>query len=156
MIRDRVPPERRYLYLGGTGFRRRALRKVRKSTAQRYYRLLPSHVAIGSFLHDRMTGPQRLDTCECWWCSCGKQRLRYYLFTECQAWAPQIRTLWQRIRVGCRWEHPRAPDLRWLWKEEAIEAVVEFLENTRVGYRCRLEGLEWTKTGTERRSRAGE
>lgn len=39
----------------------------------------------------------------------------------------------------CHWEHPRAPALLWLWKEEAIEAVLEFLENTRVGCRAPAE-----------------
>ena len=36
----------------------RALRKVRKSTTQRYYQLLSGHAAIGCFLHHRMTGPR--------------------------------------------------------------------------------------------------
>ena len=27
----------------------------------------------------------------------------------------------------------QAPALRWLWKEEATEAVIEFLEGTRIG-----------------------
>ena len=47
-IRDHVRPERRYHPPGGTGLRRRALRRVRKSTAQRYYQLLSGHAAIGS------------------------------------------------------------------------------------------------------------
>ena len=29
---------------------------------------LPGHAAIGSFLHDRTTGPQRAATDGCWWC----------------------------------------------------------------------------------------
>ena len=33
----------------------------------RYYQLLSGHAAIESFLHDRMTGPQRLDSDKCWW-----------------------------------------------------------------------------------------
>ena len=33
----------------------------------------------------------------------------------------------------CGWEHPWAPALRWLWKDDAVGAVVEFLENTKVG-----------------------
>ena len=72
-IRDHVRPERGYRPPGGTGLRRKALRKVRKSTAQRYYQLLSDHAAIGSFLHGRMTGPQRLETDKCWWCNCGKR-----------------------------------------------------------------------------------
>ena len=100
------------------------LRRVRKSTAQRYYQLLTGHAAIGSFLHDRMTGPQRLETDERWWCSCGKRQSRHPLFTECRA--PQTRELWKRIGKDCRWEHPRAPALRWLWKRDATGAVLEF------------------------------
>ena len=30
---------------------------------------------------------------------------------------------------------PEAPALRWLWREGAIRAVVDFLESTRVGCR---------------------
>ena len=54
-IEDHVRPERRYLPPGGGGFRKRAMRRVRKSTAQCYYQLLSGHAAIGSFLHDHMT-----------------------------------------------------------------------------------------------------
>ena len=39
----------------------------------------------------------------------------------------------------CRWEHPGAPALRWLWKEEAIGAVVEFRGGTRAGFRASAE-----------------
>ena len=63
-IREHVRPERRNLPPGGTAFRRRQLRKVRKSAAQRYYQLT-GHASIGSVLHDRMTGPQRLGSDEC-------------------------------------------------------------------------------------------
>ena len=137
-IRNHVWPERRYTPPGGPGFCRRRLRRARKSTAQRHYQLLSGHAAIGSFLHDRMTGPQRLETDERWWCNCGRQS-RYHLSAECQAWAPQIRDLWRKIGKDCHWEHPRAPALRWLWKEEATESVLEFLESTRVVCRASAE-----------------
>ena len=39
-IRDHARPERRDLPPGGTGFRRRAMRGVRKATAQRYFSCL--------------------------------------------------------------------------------------------------------------------
>ena len=39
----------------------------------------------------------------------------------------------------CGWEHPRAPALRWLWKDDAVGAVVDFLESTRVGGRASVE-----------------
>ena len=98
-IRDHVRPERHYVPPGGPGFRKRAMRRVRKSVAQRYHQLLPGHAAIGSFLHDQMTGPQRLETDECWWCNCGKRQSRHHLFTECRGWAPQIRELWQSVNL---------------------------------------------------------
>ena len=94
------------------------------------------HAATGSFLHDRMSGPQRLETDECGWCNSGRRQSRYHLFTECRAWAPQIRGLWRKVGKDCGWEHPRAPALRWLWKDDAVGALVELLENTRVGSRA--------------------
>ena len=138
-IAEHVRPERRYAPPGGPGFRKRAMRRVRKSIAQRYYQLLSGHAATGSFLHDRMTGPQRAESDECWWCNCGKRQSRHHLFTECRAWMPQIRKLWRRIGKDCGWEHPRAPALRWLWKDDAVGAVVEFLEGTRVDSRASAE-----------------
>ena len=63
---DHVRPERRYHLPGGGGFRKRAMRRVRKAIARRYCQLLLGHMAAGSSLHDRMTGPQRLDSDECW------------------------------------------------------------------------------------------
>ena len=39
----------------------------------------------------------------------------------------------------CGWEHPRTPALRWLWKDDAVGAVVDFLEGTRVGSRASAE-----------------
>ena len=52
---------------------------------------------------------------------------------------PQIKELWQRVGKGCGWEHPRAPALRWLCEDDAVGAVVEFLENTRLGSRASAE-----------------
>ena len=115
------------------------MRRVRKSTAQRYCQLLSGHAAIGSFLHGRIAGPQYLEPDECWWCNCGRRQSRFHLFVECQAWAPQIRELRKRIGKDFGWEHPRAPALRWLWKDDAVGAVPEFLEWTRVGSRASAE-----------------
>ena len=86
-----------------------------------------------------MTEPQRLETDECWWCNRGRQQSRHHLFTECRAWAPQIRALWKRAGKDCLREHPSAPALRWLWKKDATEVVLEFLESTRVGCRASAE-----------------
>ena len=103
----------------------------------------------GSFLHDRMSGPQRLDSDECWWCKDGRRQSRHHLFVECKSWTPQIRTLWQRVGKDCGWEHPRAPALRWLWKDDAVGAVVEFLESTKVGSRASVE-LARARVGEDR------
>ena len=138
-VEDHVRPEGRYHSSSGGGFRKRAMRRVRMSLAQRYYQLLSGHAATGSFLHDRMSGPQRLDSDECWWCNCGRRQSRIHLFTEFRTWAPQIRELWRRVGKDCGWEHPRAPALRWLWKDDAVGAVVDFLRSTRVGSRAPAE-----------------
>ena len=89
-VASHVRPERRYRPPGGSGLRRKAQHRVRKSLAGRYYQLLSGHAAIGSFLHERMTGPLRLESRECRWRSSGKRESRHHLFTECQAWAPRI------------------------------------------------------------------
>ena len=47
--------------------------------------------------------------------------------------------IWQKVGKDCGWEHPRAPALRRLWKDDAVGAVVELLENTRVGSRASAE-----------------
>ena len=88
-----------------------------------------------SFLHERMTGPLHLETSECRWCDTGERELRHHLFTECEAWRPQIRRLWRRIGKDpdYRRKRPRAPAVRELCRKEATEAVLEFLEDTRVG-----------------------
>ena len=87
-ITDHVKPERGYLPPGSGGFRKRAMRLVRKPTAQRHYQLLSGHAATGAFLHERRTGSQRLQSSECWWCNCGRRQSRFHLFVECRAWAP--------------------------------------------------------------------
>ena len=116
---------------GGTGLRRKQLGRARKLLASRHYQLLSGHAAIGSLLHDQMSEPRRLSSDERWRCNSGKRQTRYHLFTECRAWAPQIRRLWRRIGRDCRWEHRRAPSVRRLWREEATEAVLEYLGDTR-------------------------
>ena len=68
-------------------------------------------------------------------CNRDRRQSCHHLFVECRAWASQIRRLWRRIGKDCGWEHPRAPAVRWLWDERATGAVLEFLEDTRVGYR---------------------
>ena len=138
-IRDHVRPEHRHPPPpGGTGFRRRTMRRGRKATAQSYYQLLTGHATLRSFLRDRIAGPRRLESDRCW-CNSGARQSCHHLFIERRAWGPQIRTLWRRIGEDCHWEHPMAPALRWLLKEEATGAALGFLESTRVGFRAPAE-----------------
>ena len=92
-ITAHVCPKRRYRPPGGPGLRRKVLREVRKPIAGRYCQLLSGHAAIGPFLHERMTGPLRLESSECRRCGSGRRGSRHHLFTECQAMLPQIRRL---------------------------------------------------------------
>ena len=126
----------------------KALRRVGKSLASRYYQLLSSHAAVGAFLHERMAGPLSRESDECRHCSCGRRESRYHLFVECKAWAPRIRRLWKRVGKDCRWKHPRAPVVKKLWKEEATEAALEFLGDVRAG--C------WSSGGIARAPRMAE
>ena len=86
------------------------------------------HAAIGSSRHECIAGPLRVETSECRWCCSGKRESRHHLFTECE---------------DCGWKYPSAPAVRKLWSKEATEAVLEFLEDTRVGW--------WTSTRGARR-----
>ena len=102
---SRVRPECKHHPPRGTGIRKKQLRRVRKSLAGRYYQLLTGHAAIGSFLHERISGPQRAESSERQWCSCGKRQSRHHLFIEFRAWAPRIGRLWSRIGKDCGWKH---------------------------------------------------
>ena len=156
-ILDHVRPERRYSPPAGLGLRRQALRGVRKSLASRYYQLLSGHAAISSFLHERMMGPPRRESSDCRWCGSGKRESRHHLFIECRAWAPQIQRPWERVGKDYRWERPRAPAVRNLWKEGATEAVLKYSADTRVGCwslpRARRAPREAGDLGRRRRER---
>ena len=91
---------------------------------------MSGHAAIGPYLKDkvRKTGSDR-----CWWCGGGKKQTRHHLFTECRAWLPQIRRLWEDVGKACEWNHSRAPSVKWLWKEKTTEEVLKFLRDAGVG-----------------------
>ena len=138
-IGDHVRPERRYVPPGGPGFQKRVLRRVRKSVAQRYYHLfvrIRGDRSLPSRADDRAPeiDDERLLVVQLW-----EETVEAHLFTERKAWTPQIRDLWRRVGKDCGWEHPRAPALRWLWGDDAVGAVVELLESTRVGGRALAE-----------------
>ena len=104
-------PGRKYKSPLGKGLRRKLLRRTPKHIAGRYFQLLSGHAAIGPYLRDKI---YRADSDLCWWCGGGNKQTRHHLFTECRAWAPQIRKLWKDIGKAHGWKHPRAPSGKWL------------------------------------------
>ena len=123
-------PRGRYRPPRGRGLKRKLSRRARKSVASRYYQLLSGHSAIGPYLRDKI---RKTDDDRCWWCGGGKKQTRHHLFTECRAWCPQISRLWRDIGKADGWKRPRAPSVKWLWKERSTEAVLVISGNTRVG-----------------------
>ena len=123
-------PRRKYRLPPGRGVRRRLLRRAPKHIAGRYYQLLSGHAEIRPYLKDKT---HKVDDDRCWWCGGGKRQTRHHLFTECRAWTPQIRKLWKDIGYAQGWKHPRAPAVKWLWRERPTRAVLDFLGSTRVG-----------------------
>lgn len=76
----------------------------------------------------------KTDDDRCWRCGGGKRKTCHHLIIECRAWHPQTSKLWKDIYTGkaYEWKHPRAPSVRWLWKEKSTEVVLGFLGSTRV------------------------
>ena len=107
---------------------RKALARTRKELASRFYQLLSGHVAVAD--HLLRVGQATED--RCWWCGSGERQTRFHLFIKCRRWEPEIKRVWQRIRSDCVWGG--APSIRWLFGDEkAVPAILEFLEDTRVG-----------------------
>ena len=53
---------------------------------------------------------------------------------------PEIRQLWQRVERDCEWGSRRALSVRLLFRDErATQAILDFLEKTRVG---KMPGLD--------------
>ena len=107
---------------------RKALARTRKELVNRFYQLLSGHVAVAD--HLLRVGQATED--RCWWCGSGERRTRFHLFVKCRRWEPEIKRMWQRIRLDCGWGG--APSIRRLFGDErAVPAILEFLEDTRVG-----------------------
>ena len=66
------------------------------------------------------------------WCGSGARQTRHHLFMVCRRWTPEIRELWQKVRLETGWGG--APSIRRLFGDErAVKAILEFLEKTKVG-----------------------
>ena len=106
---------------------KKALARTRKELAGRFYQLLSGHAATAEhLLRIRQTPSDQY-----FWCGSDERQTRFHLFIRCRRWEPEIRKLWQRIRLDCGWGG--APSVRRLFGDEkAVPANLEFLEKTRV------------------------
>ena len=108
---------------------RKALNRARKELASRFYQLLSGHAAVAD--HLKRIGQAKSE--DCFWCGTGERQTRFHLFVRCRRWAPEIRKLWDRIRRDGG-EGGGAPSIRRLFGDERnVEAILEFLEGTKVG-----------------------
>jgi hypothetical protein len=75
-----------------------------------------------------------VDSDECWWCDAGVRQTRHHLFCECRAFRPQIVKMWRAVGEALGWKRRRRKRVSDLfYREEATEAVLEFLRTTGVG-----------------------
>ena len=126
-IRNHSGRRRRYRPPKG-GRMRKALSRARKETASRFYQLLSGHAAVAEHLVRVNQAPG--DTC--WFCGTSEKQTRFHLFVKCRRWEPEIRRLWQRVRLDSGWGG--APSIRRLFGgERNVPAILEFSEETRVG-----------------------
>ena len=107
---------------------KRDLNRTRKELAGRFYQLLSGHAATAE--HLVRIGQAEND--RCFWCGSDEKQTRYHLFVKCRRWTPEIRKLWQRVRMETGWGG--APSIRRLFgNEKNVKAILEFLEKTKVG-----------------------
>ena len=121
-VRERSGHRRRYRPPKG-GKMRKALNRTKKEVASRSYQLLSGRAAVAEHLKRVSQTP----TNKCFWCGSGERQTRYHLLVKCKRWEPEIRRLWQRVRLDYEWGG--APSVRFLFgNERAIPSVLEFLE----------------------------
>ena len=126
-IRRRSGQRRRYRP-PRAGKMRKELGKTRKELASRFFQLLSGHAAVAEHL-------KRIGQWEderCFWCGSGARQTRHHLFIVCRRWTPEIRKLWQGVRLETGWRG--APSIRRLFGDERnVKMILEFLEKTKVG-----------------------
>ena len=126
-IRTRVGQRQRYHPPKG-GRMRKDLNGTRKELAGRFYQLLSGHAATAE--HLVRIGQAESD--RCFWCGSEEKQTRYHLFVKCRRWTPEIRELWQKVRMETEWGG--APSIRKLFgNEKNVKAILGFLEKTKVG-----------------------
>ena len=108
---------------------RKALNRANKEVASRFYQLLSGHAAVA----DHLKRVGQADSDECFWCGTGEEQTRYHLFVRCRRWAPEIRKMWNRIQAVSGGRGGATLVRRMFGDERNVEAILEFLEKTRVG-----------------------
>lgn len=108
------------------------IKDARKSVAARYLQLKSGHAVTGVHLF-RIN---KVQDARCWWCGCSRQTVTH-LMLECRKWRRERKTMLQRLTSGKISISPRRDwtDLKTLFGEDAILAVLRFIENTKVGKR---------------------
>ena len=126
-IRSHSGRHRRYRPPRG-GKMRKDLNRAPKELAGRFYQLLSGHAATAE--HLVRVGQARSEAC--FWCGSGERQTRYHLFVKCKRWTPEIKELWQKVRVNTGWGG--APSIRRVFGDERnVKAILRFLERTKVG-----------------------
>jgi hypothetical protein len=129
-IDERTRQRRAYVPPRRSGWRRE-LRGERKALASRYYQLLTGHAITAPYMCERL---RKIDSDQCWWCDSGVRQTRHHLFCECRAFRPQIVKMWKAVGEALGWKRRRRKRVSDLfYREEATEAVLEFLRTTGVG-----------------------
>ena len=107
---------------------RKELNRTQKDLAGRFYQLLSGHAATA----EHLVRIGQTDSDRCFWCGTGEKQTRYHLFVKCRRWTPEIKRLWQRVRMETGWGG--APSIRRLFgSEKNVKVILEFLADTKVG-----------------------
>lgn len=104
---------------------RKELQHERTALTGQCYQLLSGQTASGANLYNRL---RKIPSDRCWYCGWDGKQTHHHLFVRCEAWRPQIRTLWRSV----------------------VMAGGTFLRGTRVG-----ESVFWRPWDTGREKRNG-
>ena len=75
------------------------------------------------------------ETDECRWCESGERESRGHLFSRCERFTRDRRTLYSRLRADCKLRgRINWPVWKMLQEEKATGAVMAFLKDTTIGY----------------------
>ena len=78
---------------------------------------------------------------------------------RCATWAGKSSVMWGPVAKLCKWERPRAPEVRLLFDDaRAAPAVLSFLRDTRLGRMVSVASLRerWAGEGVREADSEGE